>query len=57
MDSFAMDFRGIKKHSVYSDVYGFLKNATAKIPLPKSLETAANLAKKVGGEKWANEPQ
>ena len=34
---------------------GFLKNATAKIPLPKSLETAANLAKKVGGEKWANE--
>ena len=34
---------------------GFLNNATAKIPLPKSLETAANLAKKVGGEKWANE--
>ena len=34
---------------------GFLKNATAKILLPKSLETAANLAKKVGGEKWANE--
>lgn len=34
---------------------GFLNNAAAKIPLPKSLETAANLAKKVGGEKWANE--
>ena len=34
---------------------GFLNNTTAKIPLPKSLETAANLAKKVGGEKWANE--
>ena len=33
---------------------GFLNNAAAKIPLPKSLETAANLAKKVGGEKWAN---
>ena len=34
---------------------GFLNSAAAKIPLPKSLETAANLAKKVGGEKWANE--
>jgi len=34
---------------------GFLNNAAAKIPLPKSLETAANLAKKVGGEKWASE--
>ena len=34
---------------------GFLNNAAAKIPLPKSLEAAANLAKKVGGEKWANE--
>ncbi len=34
---------------------GFLNNATAKIPLPNGLQTAANLAKKVGGEKWANE--
>lgn len=34
---------------------GFIKNATAKIPLPSNLQTAANLAKKVGGEKWANE--
>lgn len=34
---------------------GFLKNATAKIPLPSHLQTAANLAKKVGGEKWAND--
>ena len=34
---------------------GFLNNATAKIPLPSGLQTAANLAKKVGGEKWANE--
>lgn len=34
---------------------GFLNNKTAKIPLPSSLQTAANLAKKVGGEKWANE--
>lgn len=34
---------------------GFIKNAAAKIPLPPSLQTAANLAKKVGGDKWANE--
>lgn len=34
---------------------GFLNSATAKIPLPKSLETAANLAKKVGGQKWADD--
>ena len=34
---------------------GFLQNQTAKIPLPQSLQTAAELAKKVGGEKWANE--
>ncbi|MDO5045552.1 DUF4197 domain-containing protein [Campylobacter sp.] len=34
---------------------GFIKNATAKIPLPASLQTAANLAKKVGGDKWAND--
>ncbi|MBN7288076.1 MULTISPECIES: DUF4197 domain-containing protein [Campylobacter] len=34
---------------------GFLNSATAKIPLPSSLQTAANLAKKVGGEKLANE--
>ena len=34
---------------------GFINNATAKIPLPKSLEMASNLAKKVGGEKWAQD--
>ena len=34
---------------------GFMNNATAKIPLPKSLEMASNLAKKVGGEKWAQD--
>lgn len=34
---------------------GFINSATAKIPLPKSLEAASKLAKKVGGEKWAND--
>ncbi|AQW83487.1 DUF4197 domain-containing protein [Campylobacter pinnipediorum] len=34
---------------------GFLNNSVAKIPLPEHIQTAANLAKKVGGEKWANE--
>ncbi|MBR8464498.1 DUF4197 domain-containing protein [Campylobacter sp. faydin G-24] len=34
---------------------GYLNSAVAKIPLPNGLQRAANLAKKVGGEKWANE--
>lgn len=34
---------------------GFANNALAKIELPKSLAMAANLSKKVGGEKWASE--
>ncbi|PSM53131.1 DUF4197 domain-containing protein [Campylobacter blaseri] len=34
---------------------GFINNQVAKIPLPAHLQTAANLAKKVGGEKWAND--
>ena len=34
---------------------GYLKNASAKIPLPQNLQKAAELAKKVGGEKWAKD--
>ena len=34
---------------------GFIKNQLAKIDLPPSLEIAAKLSKKFGGEKWANE--
>lgn len=34
---------------------GFLNNAVAKIELPASLKMASELAKKVGGDKWANE--
>ncbi|MBE3606565.1 DUF4197 domain-containing protein [Campylobacter sp. RM13119] len=36
---------------------GFINNATAKIDLPPTLKTAANLAKSVGGEKWAKDMQ
>lgn len=34
---------------------GFLSTDAAKIPLPTSLQAAANLAKNIGGEKWVNE--
>ncbi|MGP1485865.1 MAG: DUF4197 domain-containing protein [Campylobacter sp.] len=34
---------------------GFLNNEIAKISLPTSLQAATNLAKSIGGEKWAKE--
>lgn len=34
---------------------GFINSQVAKIPLPDHLQTAANLAKKVGGDKWAQD--
>lgn len=34
---------------------GFLKSSLVKIPLPKSLQSVASLASKVGGEKYVND--
>ncbi|MCR4941421.1 MAG: DUF4197 domain-containing protein [Campylobacter sp.] len=55
------DYRSLLSSAVNKAVIelgkGFIKNQTAKIDLPPSLKTAAILAKKVGGEKWAKELQ